>query len=249
MILGRCCPKCESINLKRNGHIHNGKQNYQCKECGRQFVLAPKNKFISEEIKEYIKKLLLERISLRGICRVMNVSLIWLLGFIAELYEELPDDLNLRTVEYINSLIIQHLEAEVDEMWSFVTKKDNKQWIGIALDVNTRQVVAFHVGDRSRESAKALWEKIPESYRKQATFYTDLYDGYSSVIPEEQYRSVSKDSGKTCHIERFNCTVRQRISRLVRKALSFSKKLENHIGAIKYFFCYYNLSRAAALPV
>ncbi|NUQ39978.1 MAG: IS1 family transposase, partial [Calditrichaceae bacterium] len=24
------------------------------------------------------------------------------------------------------------------------------------------------------------------------------------------------------------------------KALSFSKKLENHIGAIKYFICYYN---------
>jgi hypothetical protein len=31
--------------------------------------------------------------------------------------------------------------------------------------------------------------------------------------------------------------------------LSFSKKLANHIGAIRYFICHYNLTRVAALPV
>ncbi|MDG3493711.1 MULTISPECIES: IS1 family transposase, partial [Pseudanabaena] len=43
-------------------------------------------------------------------------------------------------------------------------------------------------------------------------------------------------------IERFNCTLRQRVSRLVRKTLSFSKKLENHIGAIWNFIHHYNTS-------
>jgi IS1 family transposase len=51
---------------------------------------------------------------------------------------------------------------------------------------------------------------------------------------------------KTNHIERFNNTLRQRVSRLVREALSFSKKLANHVGAIKLFICHYNLTRAAA---
>ena len=32
----------------------------------------------------------------------------------------------------------------------------------------------------------------------------------------------------------------------VRDALSFSKKLANHIGAIKLFICHYNLTRARA---
>ncbi|NJK70324.1 MAG: IS1 family transposase, partial [Microcoleus sp. SU_5_3] len=32
----------------------------------------------------------------------------------------------------------------------------------------------------------------------------------------------------------------QRVGRLVRKTLSFSKKLENHIGAIWYFINHYN---------
>jgi dihydroflavonol-4-reductase len=44
-----------------------------------------------------------------------------------------------------------------------------------------------------------------------------------------------------------NNTLRQRVSRLVRDTLAFSKKLANHIGAIKYFICHYNLTRAAAL--
>ncbi|WP_255354199.1 IS1 family transposase, partial [Candidatus Protochlamydia phocaeensis] len=48
-----------------------------------------------------------------------------------------------------------------------------------------------------------------------------------------QHRPVGKESGKTSYIERFNCTLRQRVARLVRKTLSFSKKLANHIGMIK----------------
>lgn len=62
----------------------------------------------------------------------------------------------------------------------------------------------------------------------------DFWEAYERVIPSSRHRVVGKDSGKTNLIERFNCTLRQRISRLVRKTLSFSKKLDNHIGAIWY---------------
>jgi len=63
------CPVCKSTKFKKNGHIHNGKQNHYCKKCGRQFVEDPKQKLISLEKREYIRKLLLERIPLLGICR------------------------------------------------------------------------------------------------------------------------------------------------------------------------------------
>ena len=63
--------------------------------------------------------------------------------------------------------------VEADDMSSFVHKKGNKQWILIAIDAKTRQVMAFHVGDRSRRSAKRLWAKMPQAYRQHATFYTD----------------------------------------------------------------------------
>jgi IS1 family transposase len=93
-----------------------------------------------------------------------------------------------------------------------------------------------------------LWEKVPLVYQQRAVFYTDHYAAYTGIIPCAQHRAISKLARKTNHVERFNCTMRQRISRLVRATLSFSKKLSNHIGAIRYFICDYNLTRSAALP-
>ena len=58
-------------------------------------------------------------------------------------------------------------------------------------------------------------------------------------------QSCRKREGLKKHIERFNNTMRQKISRLVRKTLSFSKKLDNHIGAIWYFLHHYNASLSA----
>jgi IS1 family transposase len=123
--------------------------------------------------------------------------------------------------------------------WSFVGNKGNKQWIWLALDVKTRVIVGIYIGDRSRESALKLWSSLPAVYRQCAVCYTDFWDAYPPVIPVTRH-TVGKESGKTNHIEKFNNTLRQRISRLVRKTLSFSKKLENHIGAIWYFIHYYN---------
>jgi insertion element IS1 protein InsB len=81
---------------------------------------------------------------------------------------------------------------------------------------------------------------------QHATFYTDQYVVYAGVIPAVQHRAISKLARKTNHLERFNNTLRQRMSHLLRGALSFSKKLANHIGAIKLFICHYNLTRTAA---
>ena len=85
------CPQCAVSHSKRNGHTHHGKQNYQCLHCGRQFVEDSQR--IDQATRTLIKKLLLERIPLRGICRVLSISREWLLSFNAEVYAALPDDL------------------------------------------------------------------------------------------------------------------------------------------------------------
>jgi len=76
--------------------------------------------------------------------------------------------------------------------------------------------------------------------------YTDFWQAYCQVIPSKRHHAVGKETGQTNHIERLNNTFRQRISRLVRQSLSFSKKLGNHIGAIWYFIHDYN-ARLATL--
>ena len=75
-----------------------------------------------------------------------------------------------------------------------------------------------------------------------AVSYTDLWSACETVFPQKRYKAVGKETGLTNYIERFNNTMRQKISRLVRKTLSFSKKLSNHIGAIWYFIHEYNAS-------
>jgi hypothetical protein len=71
-------------------------------------------------------------------------------------YGQLPDDLNYNASLEIDKLLIWSIESEVDEMWSFVGSKENKQWIWIAMDAKSRQIIAFYVGDRSQESAEKL---------------------------------------------------------------------------------------------
>ena len=169
------CPQCGLPHIKRNGLTHYGKQNYRRQDCDRQFVEDSQR--IGEELKGLIKVLLLERLSLRGICCVTGVSLTWLLNFITKLYCALPDDLNGALSRSRKSAIrLVRLEVEADELWSFVVSKENKQWVWIALDVAMKQVLAFNVGDRSASSARELWRRIPQVYRDHATFYTDGCD-------------------------------------------------------------------------
>ena len=137
------------------------------------------------------------------------------------------------------------LTIQCDEAWSFVGNKGNKQWIWLAIDEETGEIVGCFVGPRSRVGVRGLWQSLPPVYRQCAVVYTDFWEAYEKVIPSNRHRAVGKESGQTNRIERFNCTLRQRVSRLVRKTLSFSKKLENHIGAIWYFIHHYNES----LPV
>ena len=161
-------------------------------------------------------------------------------------YDAAPEHLSLQLPQCPDNVLIRRLEADADELWSFVGKKTNKYWLWLAMDAKSHQVIAFHVGDRSSRSARKLWNKIPEMYREQARVYTDAYQAYQGVIPQAQHRAINKTARKTNHVERLNCTLRQRISRLVRSTLSFSKKLTNHIGAIRYFLCHYNLELARA---
>jgi IS1 family transposase len=85
---------------------------------------------------------------------------------------------------------------------------------------------------------------LPPVYRQCAVCSSDFWDASACVLPSKRHRPVGKDSGQTSRIERLNHTLRQRISRLVRKTLSFSKKRENHIGAIWSFVHHYHASLA-----
>ena len=129
---------------------------------------------------------------------------------------------------------------EADELWSFVGSKNNQVWLWLAIDAQTRLIVGCAIGPRDKATADELWYSLPPDYRQPAVCYTDFLQAYASVLPAKRHKAVGKERGKTSHIERLNNTFRQRCSRLVRKTLSFSKKLANHSGAIWLFIHHYN---------
>ena len=165
MMIRTTCPCCDETHYKKNGKTHHGKQHYRCRRCGREFIQTLEREPVTLEQQALVKKLWLERLSLRRICRVIGVSLDWLLAFLASVYEGLPDHLNVSLEQVDNHVLIQRLEVEADELLSFVKNKKNKQWIWLAMDVKTKQVIAFYVGDRSKRSAQKLWKAVPNAYK------------------------------------------------------------------------------------
>lgn len=71
------CPQCGAVRIVKNGHTHSGKQRHLCRACRFQFTLNPTWHRISSEQVALVDRLLTERISHRGICRVTGVSRSW----------------------------------------------------------------------------------------------------------------------------------------------------------------------------
>ena len=140
----------------------------------------------------------------------------------------------------------QRLEGDAEARARVVQQKANTQWRWSVMDAKRRQGMAWHVGDRRRRSAKRLGAKMPAAYRQPAMFYPDQDVVYNGGMPAAPPRASRKLARTTTPLERCNNTLHQRGSRLGREALSFSKRLAPHIGAMKLFICHDNLTRSAA---
>ena len=136
---------------------------------------------------------------------------------------------------------------ELDELWSFMQSKAPTLWLWVALCRRTRQIVAWTLGDRSQQSASDLRAAPPKDYRGRAT-RRDLWEASAAAFPARTHRCGPKPKGETCHVERWFVTLRARVSRLVRRAYSFSKHPENHLDAIHFLIATYNLQIKQSTP-
>nr|WP_287526019.1 IS1 family transposase [Okeania sp. SIO2C2] len=228
------CPQCHGQPVVKNGQLHKGKQPFKCHHCGRQLIEHPTQNTISEQTQAGIDPMLLERISLTAIARVAQLSEKWLQDHVLAKYAEVPP-LVKTSPKKKGKLTLPALE-----MWSFVDNKGNQQWVWVGLDQERRQIVGVDIGKPDREAAKELWSSLPGVDRQCAIVYTDFWQADEQVVPSKRHGAVGQQTGQTSYIERFNCTIRQGVSRLVSTALSCCQKLENHIGAIWMFIDHYN---------
>jgi insertion element IS1 protein InsB len=121
-------------------------------------------------------------------------------------------------------------EAELDEMWSFVSSKKQPRWLWEALDHQTGRIVAYTFGrraDRALVKLKVLLE--PLGIRR---YYTDGWGAYRRHLNPQRH-VVGKR--RTQQLERKHLTLRTRIKRLVRKTICFSRSVQMHETVIGLF--------------
>lgn len=132
------CPTCGSHDISKNGTTRRGKQNYKCRDCGRQFVEDPQWKPKNKDTSSLVDLMLPERLSLAGIARATGVSESWLQRYVNAVYADMPR----------KAVVIPKakgkLTVQLDELWSFVDHKGNKQWVWLAMDAKTREIIGGH---------------------------------------------------------------------------------------------------------
>src|SRR3954465_7323136 len=108
------CPRCHATHVVRNGKNRSGTPNFLCRGCNHRFVARPGKGPVYEQTRQLIRRMLLERLSLRAIARATGVSRSWLQRLVNDLYRDQtpwePGELKREPGKLV---------LEADEIWRF----------------------------------------------------------------------------------------------------------------------------------
>jgi transposase len=120
----KICKRCSSSNFVNNGKVR-GKQRYKCKVCGCNFTEGDRREKTRPEAKALALLMYGScKASYGMIAKLLKVSRTSVLNWVRQLAKSLPEPI-------IDSDV--H-EIQMDEMWHFINKKNEKfgyggQWI------------------------------------------------------------------------------------------------------------------------
>lgn len=205
------CPKCESTQISKNGR-HHGKQNYICKNCGRQFLDSYSPKGYSDDVKQLCLKMYLNGMGFRGIERVTGINHNTIINWVKQAGLNLPDAPSSDEIPEI---------AAMDELQTFVGSKKDKIWLWTVVNHKLPGIISWTLGDRSARTFKQLWKLVRgwESF----WYVTDGYVVYAMFIDDLSH--LVKKTYMT-RVEGENTRLRHYLARLHRKTLCYSKSLE-----------------------
>ena len=205
------CPECSSEHMRKNGHRQH-KQNYICVECRRQFLNEYEPKGYSDDVKRLCLKRYVNGMGVRGISRVTDIAHTTILNWIAQSGELLPE----RYDPFQNPQV-----GELDELETFVGKKQNKLWIWTAVAHFAPGILGWVVGDHSAATFRSLWNAI--SVWECYFWVSDGNPVYPGFIPTGDH-IVSKTY--MTRVEGENTRLRHYLARLHRRTLCYSKSVE-----------------------
>ena len=220
------CPHCLSVKVVRNGRKGNGKQNLLCKQCRKQFQAFYTYRACSENCSGQVIAMLLRGSGVRDTALLLGISIKTVLRTIV----------NQGAAVEIKPLGKQYRCIQIDELWSYVGRKEKKVWILYALCADSGEILAFTMGKRRSHTVRQLMLKL--KHLDIELFCTDNWEAFSEVLPKAKHM-IGKQFTKK--IEGTNTFLRTRLRRLVRRTVCFSKKLLNHYYMFKLLVYYKNI--------
>ena len=188
------CHNCQSQAVKI-GKDRKGNQRFRCQKCRKSFVDAPEkplgNMYLPLDKAEMCLRLLVEGNSIRSTERVTGVNrntILDLLVLVGEKCERLLND-------KIRGLSVREVQA--DEMWGFVGMKERTKkrqlrtetdlgdaYTFVAIERNTKLVLAWHLGRRTHIDTERFTEKLYEATSGNFQLTTD---GFAAYVPAVEY--------------------------------------------------------------
>ncbi len=107
------CPRCASDKIRKNGH-RRGKQNYQCKNCGRQFIDYYSEVGYPKKVKEQCLTLYVNGLGFRAIERATKVNHNTVIRWVKQTGKQLLDNEKNVGIPQV---------CQLDELQTFVGKK------------------------------------------------------------------------------------------------------------------------------
>ena len=146
------CKYCKG-NCQKAGKQKNGSQRLYCVVCRKYQQTVYRRVAYQPEITGLVGDLLCEGVGVRGISRVLGIAVGTVISRIRRLGQKVCKPSGLSSGRAF----------EVDELWTYVGKKSNEYWVAYALERQTKQVVDFIVGKRTKATLKVLIESLEYS--------------------------------------------------------------------------------------
>lgn len=211
------CPHCSRTNVVKNGRKANGKQNFLCSVCRKQFIAHYHYRGADPKNRRLIRSMLVNNCGIRDSARILGLSTTTVLAYLLR-----------QSRTRLVPRLLRYESVQIDELWTFVRRrKKGKYWLIYAYAPETKEVLAFVCGTRSAATIQKLADRLAAVEIQE--FCTDKWDAFAKVLPQEKH-TIGKQY--TRHIEGVNTSLRARNRRLVRKTTCFSKKREHHDAAL-----------------
>jgi IS1 family transposase/transposase-like protein len=183
---------CQHKEFKKHGRNSAGNQRFRCKACGTAWLETKPEPLgnLRIELKDAttVLGMLLEGMSIRACSRLTGIHCDTIGNLILTAGENCQ-----ALLESISGVEVKDVEA--DEIWSFVGLKEKRRsmrgyddsfgdsWTWIAVERNTKLVLAHKVGERDSDTCWAFMNRLADATVGRFQLSSDGLQAYRLAVP------------------------------------------------------------------